>query len=374
MPDREAWRARLRRAADRETLTAELRAALDELLPPGALPDALRAEIATLFLDSVARARTLEGGRTKAAEALGPVVMLAARMKSPPPAPEPEPAAEMTADYRERFEAVFTEALCSYLGERLTPFQLREKGGSSLPFLLSPIFGEAFLRAVADHLAPTMLTARRIGLLAQTIPFEDLTVDAFFELFERPEKDNVLLYIWDDRWARFQAALQGGGKKDKAEGKGGLFGLFGGKDKKPAVVSRDELARQAEAFWSTLRSQARPDTYEVPKLADIPLLTALIRYRPVAIRDALTGVRQMLAQESASGGEGREGSSCQYLCKLVNAMPPHCGEFVALWALHACGKDFSPRILKQFQTSFGLTETERAKAIPYFMRWTPRGG
>lgn len=377
MPDCAAWQARLRRAADRETLTAELDAALEDLLPAGEPFDSLRAELRGIFREAVARPRSFQAIRNRFALALEPVILLAGKLKpvKPAPAPEPEAPAEMPDGYREKFESVFVESLCRFLGERLAPFQVRETGKGALPFLLSPSFGEVFLQAVAQHLAPTMLTARRIGLLAQSIPFESLTHETFFELFERPEKDNVLLYIWDDRWNQFQAALtrgKGGGGKGKGDRKGGLFGLFGGKEKKPTTVSRDELAEHAEAFWSMLRSQARPDTYEVPKLVDIPLMGTLIRYGPVQIRDGLTGIRQMLAQESAGNGGGREGSSCQYLCKLVNALPPHCGEFVALWALNACEKDFSPKILKQFQTSFGLTDAERSKALPYFMRWAPK--
>lgn len=380
------WQDRFLGAADAVELAELVHAAIDELLPPGSLPQETRAEITQLFLAHLARAPSFPRARDKAVKALAPLAQLGGLLRRGlAPAPDSAEMAaaepvEMPAGYREKFERVFSESLRQFIRERLEPFRVPEEGKAALPFLFSPTFQETFIQALDEHMAPTMLSARRISILAQTIAFERLTPEVFQEQFLLPERNNIVLYLWDDRWTNYQSILakgragRAGGKGGKEE-KGGLFGLFGKKDKKKVVAPatpQEALAMHAEGLWEMLRANAGPDTYEAPRLPDFAVFKALFRYDPKQIRDGQSGARQMLAQESG-GGDGREGSSRQYLCKLVRALPPHCGELIALWAYFVAGKDFSMKILKGFQTSYGGSRDEQEKAVPFFTRWTPKG-
>ncbi|MEO5337565.1 MAG: hypothetical protein H7841_11820 [Magnetospirillum sp. WYHS-4] len=369
------WQAHLRAAAHLEELKGHIRQAVDELIPPGVLPTGTRSEIVNLFLDAITRSRDFSTAREKAVKALLPLSLLGQLVeRQAPPEVAPVQPVEQPPGYQEKFESVFTDSLCQFLRERIEALHVPERGGSALPYPLSPTFGEIFIQAVAEHIAPTMLSARRISLLAQSIPFEDLRPETFYELFLRPERENVVLFLWDDRWSHIQTLLtKAGGARaaDKGKNRKGLLGMFGGKDKKEAASPRDAMALHAEAFWEMLESHAGPDIYEAPRISDIPFLKVLFRYIPAQIREGQAGIRQMLAQENDKALDGREGSSRQYLCKLVRGLPAHCGELIALWAYFTCGSDFGPKILKGFRTSYGSGTEEQAKAIPFFARWTP---
>jgi hypothetical protein len=80
---------------------------------------------------------------------------------------------------------------------------------------------------------------------------------------------------------------------------------------------------------------------------------------------------QFLMQENLAGEDikVREGATRDWLYRIVDRLPPHCGEILALWAYHQHGELFSQQMLRSFVAGQGTTEEKRERTIPMFWRW-----
>lgn len=408
-PDSVAWRQRILDADDTEQLIRSVQDAIDVLLPPQSVQSQTHAELSALFQAFLDRTQGLDAKKSKAMKALEPLSMLTAAMQrqkakadpakaaKPEPAPKAEPEsdsptegdtaadfAEESAEHKAKFEKAFVQSLSTFIQQRIFLFQVPEKGGQILPFVLSPSFCMNFLEAVEKHLAPTLLEHRKMRLLSQSLSDEQLTEEGFFAIFEEPDpRENVVRFLWNDRWDDYRHMLTEGRKTaaaaKKGSGEGGLMGLLGKfkKDKKPKkpvtpkAGTQGALEEHSRKLWKLIQDGPGSETYERPEAGDVLYFQSLFDFDPEEIESAKTGSRQMLRQEKSRSGGGREGSSRQYLCDQVGNLPPHCGEVLALWAFFSCPAEFDERMLKAFVTSFGTTQDTRRKAMPLFTRWTP---
>ena len=79
----------------------------------------------------------------------------------------------------------------------------------------------------------------------------------------------------------------------------------------------------------------------------------------------------MLRQENLEDedSKAREGATRDWLYRIVDRLPPHCGELLAMWAYHAHGELFTKQMLTSFMAGQGTTAEKRQRAVPMFSRW-----
>ena len=100
------------------------------------------------------------------------------------------------------------------------------------------------------------------------------------------------------------------------------------------------------------------------------LFEVLMEYNLADIEKNKTAVRQLLIQKNNSLGNdsGREYTTRDTLCRIVDCMAPHCGELIILWAYHAYNDVFPPEFLHSFIAVQGTTDEQRKRKIPIFWR------
>lgn len=275
------------------------------------------------------------------------------------------------------FEAAFTESLCIFFRERLMPWQITTEGSTPLPFILAPGFADVFEKAVRAHIIPAVLDNRRIRIMAQSMNMSEVDENAFMAEFEKPQKENVVRYVWENRWDNIKNTLAAINKAEEARKrdkhkKKSLLNMFkrdqGNTYLTTAIKLNEELEKEVLQVWDIIKTGAARQKFSPPDITDIMVYKALFEYEPDKIRNGMTGIRQMLRQE-VSEGEGRDGSGRKFMCDLINKMPPHCGELLTLWAYFACPKDFSAKIQNSFVASQGTTVDSRRRRLPIFFRW-----
>ena len=96
-----------------------------------------------------------------------------------------------------------------------------------------------------------------------------------------------------------------------------------------------------------------------------------MEYRIAVIDENKRALRQFLVQENLAVEDikAREGATRDWLYRIVERLPPYCGELLALWAYHEHGELFSQQMLHSFLAGQGTTEEKRKRAVPLFLRW-----
>jgi len=280
-------------------------------------------------------------------------------------------SAEATATH-DSFEAAFRDYFCDFLEERLALFHVDD---SQEPYPLNPKFTDVFIAAVRKFIVPDMLNHRRIRNMADSVSADQLHKRTFFEEFDKPDTENIVLLIWEDRIKEFRSALANSDvkgipkpkKKKEEKGKGGLLGKFKKQESKQTVQSPAEKQnlQKSEGFWKAI---SKADGYDPPKFGDFDIFRVLMIYKPIIVNEAKNALRQFLEQE-VKAGETREGATRDWLYKAVDRLPAHCGELVVLWSYMTFNDMFSPKIVRSFLAGQGTSDAERQRAVPLFMRW-----
>ncbi len=299
-------------------------------------------------------------------------------------APEEQDEDSLEEQVASRFNEAFTNALVHYILRRVATFRLKREIPTT-PFLFSPHFAKHLEKAMREVLVPSILEYRRVQLLAQTLRSDEMDDQVFFEIFDLPEKENVVRFVWSERLTSYRQALtsraraQAAEKKqaEEDEGKNLVDKLkdrfLKKKDKKPAFVAAagPDYSEEATAFWKILRRGAKKAGYDAMKPGDLVLLESLFGFSVQNTQNAKKAILQMLQQELTGDGGGRDGATRQYMCKIVRGYPDYCGEWIALWSYYTYTDFFNEKILKSFIASYGTSARQRKKSLPYFLRWAP---
>jgi hypothetical protein len=272
------------------------------------------------------------------------------------------------------FEPAFSDYFCMFLAERLQAFQV-DGIAPQRAYVLNRDFEPVFLAAVRAHVLPEILKGRRIRALADSMNVADFTRGAFFAEFMKDPTENPTRILWDGLLEDFRAALAPPPEpvKKKDEKSGGLAGLFG---KKPApaapkkTTTGDRYAL-ADKFLKQLVKGAKEKNFDAPRVEDFRFFRALMDYTLDDIEENKKALFQFLMQENLAGEDikVREGATRDWLYRIVDRLPPHCGEILALWAYHQHGELFSQQMLRSFVAGQGTTEEKRERTIPMFWRW-----
>ena len=276
------------------------------------------------------------------------------------------------------FTEAFTEYLSKYLRKRAMLWYVPQHSLTPTPFPMATRFGDNLVTAIKAHFMHRFFTNRRIMVLEDELKPSGYEEKAFFELFDKPKKQNPVRTIWEDGLRDIELLLTEGdkGKAQPAKTKtttkktGGFLGFFQKTEKvveRQAVADNTEL-NHAKGFWKTI---AGPEvTYSPPKMEDFIFLKSLFEYYPSQVESEQGAVKQMLQQEYGSN-QAREGAARDHLNQLMKDTAPCSGELTALWAYLMCKNEFSYSIFKSFTSSHGTTPEQRKRALPYFLRWVP---
>jgi hypothetical protein len=372
--------AKVPKDADRRTLIATIDTAVDGVISNlrsvrGDIPvDLLKAtKVALEFLEQCGKVgdpqfRTHIKSRTTQLHSELSSAATAAAKKAQPA------AAELT---HTSFEPAFSDYFCLFLGEHLQAFQV----DSAVPlkaYVLNRDFEGVFLDAVRKHVLPEILKGRRIRALADSMNVADFSRDLFFAEFERDAAENPTRILWDGLMEDFRAALAPPpepDKKKKGEKSGSIAGLFGGGKKAaapaPKKTTTGDRYALADKFLKQLKRGAEDKGFDAPRVEDFRFFRALMDYNLEDIEHHKKALFQFLMQENLADEEikVREGATRDWLYRIVDRLPPHCGELLALWAYHQHSELFSQQMLRSFVAGQGTTEEKRERTIPLFWRW-----
>ena len=272
------------------------------------------------------------------------------------------------------FEPAFGDYFCAFLGERLQAFQIDSKVPPKA-YVLNKGFEPVFLGAVRRHVLPEILKGRRIRAMADSVSVGDLTRQLFFAEFSKDSTENPTRMIWDGLMEDFRAALAPPPEpaKKKTEKAGGLAGMFGKKAPAapPKKTTTGDRFALADKFFKELQKGAKDKGFDTPRVDDFRFFRALMDYKLSEIEENKRALMQFLMQENLAIEDikVREGATRDWLYRLVDRLPPHCGEILALWAYHQHGELFTQQMLRSFVAGQGTTEDKRLRAIPFFWRW-----
>ena len=369
--DIEQWVNRIEAADSARELSETVREAVRALSPSEIASDVQCAKVAERILGGMIRKPGLDEKKRHVIGALEPLVAArkatakasgdndkgtpselwrAARARGAPMPTVTLPEAALA----EGFDASFARHFSAFIRQRLDPLAAKLTAQRTVPFFLSEKFHADFDAVIRSIVIPAMLGTRRIDILRQNFGGRELDEEAFAELVRRPERENIIRTLWFSEWVSIKTSLE----------------AF-----RPATFGSERAAGATrkgdpEKVWGFLQERAFANNYDPPLVSDITVFQTLFDFPPKAIEEATVGIKQSLFQE-APGRGGRDGASCQYLCKLVAELPIHCGELIALWAYFACERDFSRTILRQFIASHGRNKNERYMHLPIFLRWAP---
>lgn len=246
------------------------------------------------------------------------------------------------------FNEVFVDSLCEFVRQRLEPWQVGDLETGPLPFLLAPGFCEKMVEAVRKYVARAIPGNRRMVVLSQSVSRSEITEDYFMKMFAAPQKENVPRFLWNNWWDDIKGALSEGDTP---------FGV------------NKEVAKDAPGIWDIIQKGAAQANYDAPKVEDIPLIQLLFDFDHDEVRGVMKGVLQVLEHEASEFAD--DGASRNYMLSQIDALPQHCGEWIALWAFYTQSKIFTRLIQKSYVASTGRTAKERRAALPYYLRWAP---
>jgi len=260
------------------------------------------------------------------------------RMLAALPAAEPETGPVAVVD----FATFFDETLCAYAQKTLSMFRITGSShGVRLPFLLAPEFGQVYRDVLQRFVLPQMRSTRHIQTLAQSTNWAEAGADRLIEIIQGSEVNNPILHNWDSRWASFRTSKPVKGRK-------------------PTLKPEDNP-------WPLLREEATRSNFQPPGEDDIVLLKDVIRFEADVMAKCWRELGQLYAQEFVPSGrpdQGREGALRDGIIKWVAKMPDHVGEHLAIKAMFEFEK-IDAAWLRKLLGSFGRTDSERRRVVPY---------
>jgi hypothetical protein len=368
------------KGADKGTLTAAIDKAVDGVISNlqaagGTLPpDLLKTTKFTLeFLEACGKMGDPDFRahiKTRASELHNELSMAAAKAA----AAAPPSAADPNAKTYSSFEPAFSDYFCEFLGLRLRAFQI-DADPPPFAYVLNKNFEKVFLDAVRSQVLPEILKGRRIRTMADSVAVGDLTRNFFFEEFLKDPSENPTHMLWTGLMDDFRTALAPppAPPKDKKGKGGGLAAMFSKKPlpAPPKKTTTGDRFAMAEKFLKTLQKGAQDNGFDPPRVEDFRFFRALIDYKMGDIETNKKALGQLLVQENLEDEEvkAREGATRDWLYRIVERLPPHCGELLALWAYYTHGELFSQQMLRSFMMGQGTTEKARERAVPMFSRW-----
>jgi hypothetical protein len=286
-------------------------------------------------------------------------------------------AAEPDPEF-ETFQEAYLYFLAKFIRVKLTCFILPDLE-SPRPYILNEHFVDIFVDKAVEYLSPAMLANRRLQTVAQSFSRNDFNETKFYGEFLKPERENATHLLWRSGLIDLRDGLSipegasSGTVKSKDQG-GGLMGKFMSKGKQPAgAVDKpdplQEKRRRAHEFWSALESDAETYGYDGPVKSDFTLFEVVFEFEEDIIAKQQKAMGQLLAQEVEELGEGRTGATRDFLGRVMDLLPPHCGEIVGLWAYRRYPELFLPEIVKSFLAGQATTSEMRKKMLPLFTRW-----
>jgi len=279
------------------------------------------------------------------------------------------------------FDEAFVYFLGKFIRAKLACFVLTGLEPSR-PFILNEHFVDVFVTKAVEYLSPAMLANRRLQTVAQGYGPEDLVEVVFYGEFLKPERENTTHILWHsgiiDLRDGLSAPEAGSASRAKSADAGatGLMGKLMGKGKKPPAAAskpdpQQEKRRRAQEFWAALQSDAETHGYDAPQVTDFVLFDVIFEFEEEVIIKQQKAISQLLAQEGEESGEGRAGATRDFLGRVMDLLPPHCGEIVALWAYRRHPDLFLPEIVKSFLSGQATSVEKRKKMLPLFTRWVP---
>ncbi len=286
-----------------------------------------------------------------------------------PPA-NPASGVEEEKPTHNSFEPAYADYFCKFLTSRLSCFWY-DSNPKPFPYVLNRDFAPVLEEAVRKHVLPEILKARRIRQLADSVMRDNFTRSFFFAEFEKDPSENPTHVAWSGLMDDFRLALTPQAPEPEKPKKVSL-----GLAKKPPppppkkTVAGDRVAK-AEAFMGVLKKGAADKKFDVPQVEDFVFFRALMDYKLDIVDENKRALTQLLRQENLEDEEAkaREGATRDWLYRIVDRLPPHCGELLALWAYHSHGELFTKQMLTSFMAGQGTTAEKRQRAVPMFSRW-----
>ncbi|NQV55647.1 MAG: hypothetical protein HQ503_07290, partial [Rhodospirillales bacterium] len=275
------------------------------------------------------------------------------------------------------FEDAFAGYFCLYIRAILSEFHL-QSAEPIKPYMLNPDFADVLVDAINTHVLPDILYHRRIRSLSDSVNESNLNRDFFFKEFSKPEEENVVQLLWVGVMSDFSEALVSvteAAKPKYEKSKKKKISLFNmkkeDKAKKPKGSKPDNRFAKAEAFWKMLQSGADAHGFDAPKVADFDLFQSLMNYDLEQIAESKLGIRQLLEQENSTDARdaAREGATRDWIYRLIERLPPHCGELLVLWAYSTYDELFTAAMLRSVIVGMGTTDVVRKRAVPMLWRW-----
>jgi len=337
---------------------------------------------------AISKMAKLKGSLSGEKKAVGEKTVL--RIKAPSStSSESEPSEDQQEEDLSGLSAdeLFSKAVVDHISERLAPLHVSSPDEDTrLPYLYCREFHEKMCGVTKKYIVPLMLHSRRLRTYLDGLSLGNAAYEKLREDFLLPEKENLFRQMWEDYWAGVRTTLveieeeEDDEEEDEVlaiqeKNAGGMFGKLVGKgkkaeNKKPAAKAEPVVDEDIFDLWETLISPSPGRDYVLPDMEDINLFQALFQYPKDQIEKNTVGVKQLLEQETGSGG--RTGSSRDHMCKLVRSLPPYCGEVIAAWAYYSASDLFTPAMRHSFLASLSASPEVRESMVPYFYNWVPK--
>lgn len=259
------------------------------------------------------------------------------------------------------FATLFPDALTWKMRQALSFFQRHNpdiRRALPRPFLLSPDFDARLGAVIRDRIAPAMLrSGRALTMLETTRDWSTATTaDFWVHLDEDPRRKEIVCSGWDTAWAAYrqQRTL----RKDKETG-----------EVREVLLASPALKELREAL-----SPSAPDAYDIPPVRnqDIDLLASLLfEFDRDVLEGAWIKLRQVYEQEMDPRwyqDKARTGALRDSLLDVFTALPDRIGEFVAILCYYTF-PHINLHFLERFTFNKGRNDDERARKIPYLMRF-----
>ena len=284
-----------------------------------------------------------------------------------------EEKAEKPKDSFELFKDAFSEHLSRYIRQKAESFEIMGRQDRKLPFPVAPAFSLIYEQVTQKFIVPRMLQNRRIKNIAESISAEELRGDVFFKMFDKPERENPVLIIWNEVWNEVRQAQASNDDKSKkkqqarAAKQSWLTKIASWKSKDETDKAAERGADTARQIWEAFVAGGVDGNFDPPKPRDVSLLQILFLYEREPIEKAKASLKDFIQAESMA--RATEGTTRDFLNKCIRDMPDYCGELLALWGYFQHQDHFTDKMLRSFQASNGKNIAERKKYLPLFMRW-----
>ena len=261
------------------------------------------------------------------------------------------------------FDVLFDDTLCRDLRNilQLLAVPIDAKG---LPFLAHPAFGEALEHAMRTWILAAMRQTRSISLtLRDTRAWDSEGAVVLLEILHGGEMNNPILTAWDRRWDELTPPAPVAAAKGKPAPKPAP---------KPSAGA-SAPASAGKAMWTYFDKHATEHGYVAPTARDLSLLRNLARYHPGKLKRAWTEVSHLYEQEFEPRGfqqRARDGAFRDGLNRWEqkDGLPAHAIEWMAIKAALEFGK-LGTAWLRKFTADKGVSNAERARKVPYIMRF-----